>query len=82
MKINFEKIIITTITGFITVLLLVISFFAKETFITIKTLEKDIVVIRERLTAIEAQKLTREQITDIIKDYHDNHPCFNYKKDK
>jgi hypothetical protein len=75
MKFNIEKIIFSAVAGFITILLLIISFFAKETFTTIKTLEKDVVVIRERLTTIEAQRITREEIEHIIKDYHDNHPC-------
>jgi hypothetical protein len=75
MKNIFVKIFFTAITGFITVLLLIIGFFAKETFITIKSLEKDISTIRVKLAEIEAERISRDKIEKIIKDYHDYHPC-------
>lgn len=75
MKNVFVKIFFTAITGFITVLLLIIGFFAKETFITIKSLEKDVSTIRIKLAEFEAKRISRDEIEKIIKDYHDHHPC-------
>lgn len=59
---------------FLTVLLAIIGFFLMQTFSTIKSLEKDIITIREKLSALEATKLTRRDIMEMISDYHDHHP--------
>ena len=70
--------------GTLAILLGVIGFFLMQTFATIKNLEKDIIMIREKISAFEATKLTRKDIMQMISDYHDHHPCINaiYKKEK
>jgi hypothetical protein len=82
MKIALEKIVYGFFAGLVLVLLAIISFLAKEsfatikeTFVSIKTLEKDIVNIRLKLTELEAKRISREEIEKIIKNYHDAHPC-------
>ena len=60
------------------ILLGVIGFFLMQTFATIKSLEKDIITIREKMSALEATKLTRKDIMEMIADYHENHPCAKY----
>lgn len=75
MKIHFEKIVYAFVGGLILIMLTVIGFFAKETFLGIKGLEKEITTIRVKLAEFEARRISREEIEKIIKDYHDNHPC-------
>jgi hypothetical protein len=82
MKIALEKIIYGFFAGLVLLLLAIIGFLAKEsfatikeTFVSIKTLEKDIVNIRLKLTELEAKRISREEIEKIIKNYHDSHPC-------
>ena len=64
--------------GVLAVLLGVIGFFLMQTFSTIKSLEKDIITIREKISAFEATRLTRKDIMEMISDYHINHPCSRY----
>ena len=52
----------------LTVMLALIGFFLMQTFSTIKSLEKDIITIREKLSALEATKLTRRDIMEMISD--------------
>ena len=87
MKISAEKIVLWFASGIIIIMLAVISFLVKEsfatikeTFVSIKTLEKDVVNIRLKLTELEAKRISREEIEKIIKDYHDNHPCIRRKE--
>jgi hypothetical protein len=87
MKISFEKIIVGFISGIMLIMLTIIGFLAKEsfatvkdTFISIKSLEKDVVNIRIKLTELEAKRISRDEIERIIKDYHDNHPCIRRKE--
>ena len=61
----------------LTVLLAVIGFFLMQTFSTIKSLEKDIITIREKIIAFEATKISRKDIMEMIADYHTHHPCAN-----
>lgn len=64
--------------GVLAILLGIIGFFLMQTFATIKSLEKDIITIREKLSALEATKMTRKEIYAMIEDYHQNHPCARY----
>ncbi len=87
MKISSEKIVLWFASGVIIIMLAVISFLVKEsfatikeTFVSIKTLEKDVVNIRLKLTELEAKRITRSELEKIIKDYHDNHPCIRTTK--
>lgn len=89
MKISLEKIIYGFIGGLILVMLAIIGFLGKEsfatikeTFVSIKSLEKDIVNIRIKLTELEAKRISREEIEKIIKNYHDAHPCILNPKEK
>jgi hypothetical protein len=82
MKISLEKIIASFVGGVIILLLGIVGFFAKETYATIKTLEKDIVSIRLKLSDLEAKRVSREEIIDIIKEYHTTHPCLNGNNNK
>lgn len=82
MRISAEKIVLWFASGIIIIMLAVISFLVKEsfatikdTFVSIKTLEKDVVNIRLKLTELEAKRISREELEKIIKDYHNNHPC-------
>lgn len=86
MRISAEKIVLWFASGIIIIMLAVISFLVKEsfatiknTFVSIKTLEKDVVNIRLKLTELEAKRISREELEKIIKDYHDNHPCIRNK---
>lgn len=74
MKFNIEKIVYAFVVGIILMLLGIVSFFAKETYATIKSLEGDVFSIRLKLTDLEAKRISREEIERIIRDYHDSHP--------
>lgn len=64
------------------VLLAIIGFYSAQTFYSIKTLEKELVTIRVKLAEFEAKRISREEIRDLIADYHDNHPCYFIKKER
>lgn len=59
----------------ISVLLGVVGYFLKETCVSIKGLEKDIITIREKMLVIEATRITRADIKEMIAEYHSTHPC-------
>lgn len=58
-------------------MLAIIGYFLMQTFATVKNLEKDIITIREKISAFEATRLTRKEIMEMISDYHAHHPCIN-----
>ena len=63
------------------VLLAIIGFYSAQTFYSIKALEKEVVTIRVKLAEFEAKRISREEIRNLIADYHDNHPCYFIKKE-
>ena len=67
---NFFKIFLAALLG-------LISFVLMQTFSTIKNLEKDIITIREKISAFEATRMTRKDIMEMVADYHMHHPCAN-----
>ena len=75
MRLNLEKVIYGAVAGIMLLMLSIIGFFVKETFASIKSLEKDVVSIRVKLADFEAKRISREEIEKIIKNYHDTHPC-------
>ena len=64
------------------VLLAIIGFYSAQTFYSIKALEKEVVTIRIKLAEFEAKRISREEIRNLIADYHDNHPCYFIKKER
>ena len=64
------------------VLLAIIGFYSAQTFYSIKALEKEVVTIRVKLAEFEAKRISREEIRNLIADYHDNHPCCFIKKER
>ena len=60
---------------FLAILLAGNGYFLMQTFSTIKSLEKDVITIREKIGILEATRLTRQDIMAMISDYHENHPC-------
>ena len=58
-------------------LLGIISYFFMATCTSLKSLERDMITIREKITAIEATRITRKDIAEMIADYHNTHPCTN-----
>ena len=54
--------------GILAILLGVIGFFLMQTFATIKSLEKDIITIREKISAFEATRISRKDIMEMISD--------------
>ena len=64
----------------LTALLTISGYFLMQTFATIKSLEKDVVAIREKITALEATRLSRKDVLEMISDYHFSHPCQNARQ--
>ena len=62
-------------TFVLTAILGIIGYFLSETCNSIKTLEKDVITIRERIIAFEATKISRKDIMEMIAEYHTTHPC-------
>lgn len=71
LKINSDIVLSLTLTA----VLAVIGYFLMETCNSIKGLEKDVVTIREKITALESKRITRNDIKEMIADYHASHPC-------
>ena len=80
MRLNLEKVIYGAVAGIMLLMLSIIGFFVKETFASIKSLEKDVVSIRVKLADFEAKRISRDEIEKIIKNYHDTHPCIITQK--
>jgi hypothetical protein len=59
----------------ISVLLGIVGYFLKETCVAIKGLERDIITIREKMLVLEATRITRADIKEMISEYHTTHPC-------
>ena len=57
------------------ILLAVIGFFSAQTYFTIKSLEKDVITIRVKLAEFEASRISRQEIRELIAEYHNTHPC-------
>lgn len=62
-------------TFVLTAILGIIGYFLSETCNSIKTLEKDVITIREKIIAFEATKISRKDIMEMIAEYHTSHPC-------
>lgn len=65
----------TICTIILGVLLAIIGYFLKETCISIKGLERDVIAIREKMLVIESTRITRSDIKEMIAEYHSTHPC-------
>ena len=75
---NIGKTIVCTV---IIVLFGIVSFFSVQTFSSIKSMEKEVITIRLKLVELESSRITREEIRELIKDYHDSHPvCVQLKQ--
>lgn len=57
----------------LTAVLGIIGYFLAETCNSIKTLEKDVITIREKIIAFEATRLSRQEIMTMISEYHTTH---------
>ena len=57
------------------VLLAVVGFFVTQTYYSIKALEKDVVTIRLKLAEFEASRISRNEIKNLIAEYHNTHVC-------
>lgn len=57
------------------ILLTIVGFFVTQTYYSIKNLEKDVVTIRLKLAEFEASRISRQEIKDLIADYHNTHIC-------
>jgi hypothetical protein len=65
-----------TITSIVlTAVLAVIGYFLMETCKSVKGLEKDVAAIRSKIMVLEATRITRENIKEMIAEYHSSHPC-------
>lgn len=60
---------------FLSFLLTMLGSVLLQTFATIKSLEKDIITIREKIVQIESTRISRKDIMEMIADYHNCHPC-------
>ena len=60
---------------FLSFLLTMLGSVLLQTFATIKSLEKDIITIREKIVQIESTRISRKDISEMIADYHNCHPC-------
>ena len=61
----------------IAVLLAICGFFLVQTVLSIKVVEKELQTVRLALERMDAERITRAEIRELIQDYHNNHPCFN-----
>lgn len=60
---------------FLAVLLAACAFFLAQTFSGIKSLEKEMKVVSLAIERLETSRITRQEIKELIIDYHNNHPC-------
>ena len=58
---------------FFGILLTMTGFFSAQTFLSIKTLEKEVISIRIKLAEFEAKRIDRDEIRRLIAEYHDSH---------
>ena len=66
---------------FFGILLTMTGFFSAQTFLSIKTLEKEVISIRIKLAEFEAKRIDRDEIRQLISEYHNSHP-FNKKEEQ
>ena len=58
---------------FFGILLTMTGFFSAQTFLSIKTLEKEVISIRIKLAEFEAKRIDRNEIHRMIAEYHESH---------
>lgn len=59
------------------ILLMLCGFFFAQTYLSMKQLEKDVVSIRITLEKLEGSRISRQEIRELISEYHNTHPCVN-----
>ena len=59
----------------IAALLAICGYFLIQTVDSIKTVEKELSVVRVAVEKIDAARITRQEVRELIADYHNNHPC-------
>lgn len=70
-KINSEVVFSIVLTA----MLAVLGYFFMETCKSIKGVEKDLAAIRTKMDVLEATRITRNDIKEMIAEYHSTHPC-------
>ena len=62
------------------ILIVVIGFFLAQYVIKLNELQRDIAQLHIQITKLQGKFIDREQIKSLIKDYHDNHPCYRCRQ--
>jgi sensor domain CHASE-containing protein len=80
MQIMTKVLLFLFLPGFLAVLLAIIGYFSSETLKSIKYLEKEMVDIKVSLESLEQKRVSRQEIKELIQEYHDTHPCRGNKQ--
>lgn len=73
-KESFARFTIGALTALVGLLLTIIGFFSAKTYASIERLVIDVNELRYELGKLEAARITRSEIRELIRDYHDSHP--------
>ena len=76
----FTKAIVGILVTLIGLLLTVIGFFSAKTYASIERLSLEVSSLKYEIGKLESSRLTRQEVREIVADYHESHP--QRRKDK
>lgn len=76
------KLLLTLLISVIGLLLAIVGFFSAKTYASIEKLSVDVADLRLELRGLEAGKLSRADVREIVADYHESHMNYNYERNK
>lgn len=58
------------------ILIVMVGYFLSQYILKLNQIQKDLYKLQIEIVQMKAQLLDRAEIKEIIREYHDNHPCF------
>ena len=77
---NFVRALIGVLIALIGLLLTVIGFFSAKTYASIERLSIDVTGLRCEIGKLEASRVSRAEIREIVADYHNSHMVKNNER--
>lgn len=76
----FLKLATTVLLFVLNFLLIIVGFFSAKTYSSIERLASEVNRLSEAVITVKAAQITRNEIRQIIADYHASHPCVNAER--
>lgn len=71
----FLKVATAVLLFLLNFLLIIVGFFTAKTYASIERLASEVNRLSEAVITVKAAQITRDEIRQIVSDYHASHPC-------